>query len=170
LPDQYCRVWVFEPKEKGQFRGWYSGEKGKEVVEEFEVGPVEDTVAYALGETKQVGTITAVFFHPGWPDRSAVAVHRRPYIIDRQWNEVAKRWEYHEGEMRETDGAAAMAGPQQFGTVAGQARSAALQYKSSPQSGPILASMTIHYAPQSQITRMLSGRDTSTDSQVPGAP
>lgn len=160
LPDENCSAWLLEAGRTGRFRGFYAEGEATATLTPFVMAPLEDSVAMQQGFTDHLGQITVVILNSGWPrQRQIIRRQGENYFVGRTWNEAEKRWEYSEGW-------GAIAGAQlegsRFAVGEGEPEPVRLRYHNVVR-GPVLAALTIRYATQSEIDRLLSppGSDTN---------
>jgi hypothetical protein len=153
LPDRNCRVWNLEPGEKGVFKGWFSGKKGDEAIEEFVVTAYADSVAGQLGEKTRCGMITLVFFSSGYPSQNQLALPKRHYRIEATWDSARQRIVMDEGmEPAPPAGSFATGMSESEYGIGGKApKPHPLVYSNVSKQGVILAAMTIRYGSEVDI-------------------
>lgn len=153
LPDRRCLTWIFpaDRTKPASFQGWYSSDEDGELLEPFLVTPLEDSIAYQLGETDRIGNITLVFFGSSTPRWDQLFLYRGIYEISSFWNPNTRRWEYEEREDRSPRLGAATGPP--VGIGAGAAERVRLNYVRAEPVGPVLAAMTVKYASRAEIAQ-----------------
>lgn len=155
LPDDKCRVWSLTAGTGGSFKGWYSGQKGMEQLEEFVVTPWADSIAGQMGEKEHVGAITLVFFNAGWPNRNVLARYPRTYEFNGWWDPRERRFQVTDGMVPE--GVAGSAADM-FAMGAKKPQAGALNYNASEPQGTILCSMTVWYGPKAGLLEIAKNR------------
>ena len=120
-----CRYWNFAAGSKALYKGWFSGESGKFLEEEFMITQADATVAAGQGFNDNLGLITVVFFTVGMKD------------------------------VPEPPRTKAMRVGGTFGTgTSTKTRELTLEMKNGEPPGAILAAATVHYATTAQLKKL----------------
>ena len=120
-----CRHWDFAAGNKARFKGWVSGDGGKFIEEEFMITEADATVGAGQGFSEKLGVITVVFYTVGMKDVPA-APKSKAMIVGGT-----------------------------FGTgTSKKTRELNLDMKARELPGPILATVTLHYATSAQIKKL----------------
>ncbi|MDX1961983.1 MAG: hypothetical protein SFX18_02445 [Pirellulales bacterium] len=157
IPDESCKIWTLDAGKEGRFRGWYTGEAGKEQRENFVVTRFENSIAAKLGVTDRVGTITVVFFNEGLPQRRQIAPYERQYMVESYFDPRSKQIHVYEGEVPEPRDITTSAQPGDPGLGIGGKKPVASplgRLQKVQASGTILAAMTINYATKEEIVQV----------------
>lgn len=160
LPDENCKTWVLDAGKTGYFSNWVTGEENSKGIEEpFRITEWKDSLAGKLGidsENETSRSITIVVFTEDLPKHNTIS------FFERYWSQKATlasdRRKVLVEESMMPPGFAASGGPDVFGMGAKKPQPGNLQWVNAGRPGTILASMTVNYAPKSDLLRIAKAK------------
>ncbi len=160
LPDENCKTWALDAGKTGFFSNWVTGEENSKGIEEpFRISEWKDSLAGKLGidsENETARSITIVVFTEDLPKHNNIRFFERYWLQKATLASDRKRVLVEEGMM--PLGFAASGGPDVFGMGAKKPKPGTLQWVNAGRPGTILASMTVNYAPKSDLLRIAKSK------------